>query len=145
MRDAAGARTAAMQALRRVQEQLDRGPKTPGLVYLAVHVRLTWLTHELNLEPSVAMASYQLRNALKRFGDLPFLYLSLAHAQALLGRHGEALDELGRALYYARGDRFYERAVLEDGFVWRTRPALAAQCKPPQPTPSKLPRPQDGR
>ena len=145
VRDPASARKAALQALARVRELTARGPQTPGLAYLAAHVQLAWLTHEVNLEASVAIASWKLRKALKTFGDLPFLHLALAHAQALLGRHAETLDELGRAVYYARGDRFYARAILEDGFVWRARPALAAQCKPAQPAPGELPRPQDGR
>ena len=122
--DPAGARAAALGALTRI-EKLD----SAGSSYLASHVRLVWLTHEGNLELSATWAILSLRRALRRFGDLSFLYLALAHAQALLGRHQEALDEMGRALYYARGDAFYARAILDDGFVWRTRPALASQCR----------------
>jgi hypothetical protein len=145
VRDRPAARRAALQALARVRELAARGPMTPGIAYLAAHLQLAWLTHDVNLEASVATTSWRLRKALKSFGDLPFLYLSLAHAQALLGRHGEALDELGRAVYYARGDRFYARAVLEDGFVFRARPALAAQCRPAAAPASELPRSGDGR
>jgi tetratricopeptide (TPR) repeat protein len=129
IKDLPGARKAALAALTRVRALEREVGASPGLSYLSAHLRLAWLTHEVNLEWSVGAALVTLRRALRRFGDLPPLYLSLAHAQALLGRHEEALDELGRAVYYARGDAFYSRAVLEDGFVFRTRPALAAQCK----------------
>lgn len=145
VRDHAAARADALKALERVRALAVREPETAGTAYLAAHVQLAWLTHELNLEPSVAVTSWRLRRALRAFGEKPFLYLCLAHAQALLGRHGEALDELGRAVYYARGDRFYARAILEDAFVWRARPALAAQCRPSQPGSGELPGPKDGR
>jgi hypothetical protein len=81
----------------------------------------------LNLEVSVAVTAWRLRRP-EGPRRPACLYLSLAHAQALLGRHAEALDELaGRSTTPAATAS--TRAILEDGFVWRARPALAAQCR----------------
>ncbi|MBI5546435.1 MAG: hypothetical protein HY901_21340 [Deltaproteobacteria bacterium] len=124
--DAVAAHKAALAALAHAQ-----GLREPslGTMYLVAHIKLAWLTNDVNLELSVAMAALSLRQALRSHGNHPFLFFGLAHAHSLLGRHEEALDELGKALSYARGDAFYAKAILEDGYVWRARPALAAQCR----------------
>ena len=129
IKDPAASRKAAEASLARVRALEAQGTRSVGLAYLEAHVKLAWLTHEANLEFSVTSAILLLHRALRRFGEVPCLFFGLAHAQALLGRHEEALDELGRAVYHSRGDAFYAKAVLEDGFVWRARPALAAQCR----------------
>ena len=126
--DESQARRFASSALSRAERAGRTGP-TSALAYLVSHVRLTWFTHEANLELSVAGVTGALRRSLARWGDLPCLYLALAHAHALMGRQEEATDELGRALFHSRGDRFYARLIVENPYVVRARPALAAQAR----------------
>ncbi len=128
VRDSSAARGFALAALARGQGLQRRAPSA-GLAYLAAHVRLSHLTHAVNLEISVLLAVAGLRRAVGRYGQAPWLHLGLARAQAMLGRHEEALDELGRALYHARADRFYAEAVLAGGFAQAQRPALAVRCR----------------
>jgi hypothetical protein len=126
VRDRAGARRAVLSALARAEGSRE---SSAGLSYLSAHLRLAWLTDEINLEQSALGTLVRLRRALRRFGERPCLHYAKAHAEALLGRHEEALDELGRALYFSQGDPFYARPILECPFVARERPALFAQCR----------------
>jgi len=125
----AAARKAAFAAFEAVGQCRRRTGASRGLDYLSLHLRVAWLTNAVNLEFSLFGALRGLKQAIHRWGDAPELHFSKAHAQALLGRHDEALDEIGRALYYARGDAFYARPILEHPFVKQARPALYAQCK----------------
>jgi hypothetical protein len=126
VRDAHGARRAAQSALRQAERALALAPSSPVRHYLVAHLRLAFFTHALNLEWAVARAASLLRGGLRCAMETPCLYFGLAHAAALLGRENEAVDELGRALYYARGDAFYSKVLAEDGYLASVRPALVA-------------------
>lgn len=126
VRDAHGARRAAQGALRQAERALELVPSSPARHYLVAHLRLSFFTHAVNLEWAVARAASLLRRGLECAMETPCLYFGLAHAAALLGREDEVVDELGRALYYARGDAFYAKALAEDGYLARIRPALVA-------------------
>jgi hypothetical protein len=101
---------------------------SPALAYLDAHVRLKYLTSSVNLEIETLGALLRAGSALRRFGPCPELHLVRAHAHSLLGNGTAALDELGRALYYAQGDRFYSELVAESGYVERTRPRLRQEA-----------------
>lgn len=129
VRDKAGARRAVFAAYEQGERGLRLLGRTVALEYLMAHLRLAWLTNDANLEWSVGRALFGLQRGLQRWGELPCLHFARAHAQALLGRHEEALDELARAFYHSAGDAFYARAILECGFVAQARPTLLAQCQ----------------
>lgn len=97
--------------------------------YLCVYLKLMHLTNAWNLELGAFAAVRRLRRAIRDAGHAPCLYLLLAYARAVSGRSEDAVDELGRAIYYARGDAFYAAPALEDEFVAKLRPALVAQCR----------------
>ncbi len=97
--------------------------------YLDAFLRLAHLTNGWNLEVSVYSCVRFLRRSISEVGHDPCLYLALALAAALVGRSEEAVDELGRAVYYAQGDPFYSALALQDDYVARIRPALVAQCR----------------
>jgi hypothetical protein len=97
--------------------------------YLDVHLQLAHQTNGWNLEYSVFTATRFLRHAIRDLGHAPCLYLSLALGAASAGRSEDAVDELGRAIYYAQGDWLYAELAAEDDYVARVRPALAAQCR----------------
>lgn len=128
-RDEAASLREAAKAERKATAVRRELPDSPGPDSVLLHVQLGWKTHALNLEWSVAMAQHRLRRLLHRFEDTPQLHLAQAWAHALVGEHEAALDALGRALYFSRGDPFYARAVMESPFVARSRPALLAQCR----------------
>ncbi len=106
------------------------GPRQePWLAYLDAHIRLTYLANATNLEIVAVMVMVGLRRALHRFGPSPLLHLALAQAETLLGSLQSAVDELGRAAYYAKGDPFFLRLVLESRYVEAMRPGLHRQCQ----------------
>ncbi len=129
VRDKSGARRAVFSAFEHAERGLRLQGRTVALEYLMAHLRLAWLTHDANLEWSVGRTLFSLQRALQRWGERPCLHFARAHAQALLGRHDEALDELARAFYHSDADAFYARAILECGFVAQARPTLLAQCQ----------------
>ncbi len=108
---------------------LGGAKQSASLAYLAAHIRLTYLANATNLELVAFTQLFALRRARKRFGETPALHVALAHAQTLLGQMTSAVDELGRAAFYAHGDRFYLDLVLESGFVASNRPELYRTCQ----------------
>lgn len=101
------------------------GPRhSAGLAYLDAQIRMAHLVTPLNIEVLGVSALLALKKALNRFGPTAELHLGLAHAHALLGQTGAALDELGRAVYYAHGAPFYTELVLASEYVERVRPRL---------------------
>jgi hypothetical protein len=99
-----------------------------ALAYLDAQVRLNHLVGPLNLEVVGLATAFALKRALRRFGPTPELHLGLAHAYALLGQTTAALDELGRAVYYAKGARFEVELVLASAYVEQERPRLRELC-----------------
>lgn len=114
----------ALAALRR----LGGSRASASLAYLDAQIRLAHLVTPLNVEVLGISALWSLRRALRRFGPTPELHLGLAHAHAMLGQLNAALDELGRAVYYANGAPFYTELVLASEFVERARPRLRQEC-----------------
>ncbi len=133
--DAAKARGAAGDVDREAHRALAEvrvlgGPKRSGpLAYLDAHIRLSYLVHVANIELVAFTQIFALRRALKRFGHTPALHLAMAHAQALLGQMTSAIDELGRAAFYAHGDRFFLDVVVDSGYVASVRPELYRTCQ----------------
>lgn len=99
-----------------------------ALAYLDAQIRLGHLVTPLNVELLGIATLLQLRRALTRFGPSPELHQALAHAHAVLGQTATALDELGRAVYYARGAPFYAELVLASAYVEQARPRLRESC-----------------
>jgi hypothetical protein len=99
------------------------------LAYLDAHVRLTYLANATNLELVCITVLIGLNRALARFGPSPLLHLALAHAQTLFGQLNAAVHELGRAAYYANGDTFFLKLVLDSSYVEVARPVLHQQCE----------------
>jgi hypothetical protein len=97
--------------------------------YLDAHLSLAHLTNGWNLEYAVFQARRFLTRAVRDLGHVPCLYLVLALAAAQAGRSEEAVDELGRAVYYSQGDVFYARVAVDDDYIARVRPVLVAQCR----------------
>jgi hypothetical protein len=97
--------------------------------YLDAQISLSQLTNGWNLEYAVYQARRFLTRAIRDLGHVPCLYLLLSLAAALAGRSEDAVDELGRAVYYAQGDAFYARLAVDDDYVARLRPVLVAQCR----------------
>jgi hypothetical protein len=97
----------------------------PALVGLAAHLRLLGIS-PFTLETTQLVVGRSLQRALARPPDAPYLHLCRAHLAAALGEGEAAALHLARALYYARGERFYARAVRGSGWLARHRPALFA-------------------
>jgi hypothetical protein len=125
--NAAAREEEALSALSAIREA-GGATRSAGLCYLAAQVKLAHLAGPLNLELVAVPALLSLKRGLKRFGHSPELHLGLAHAHAVLGQSTAALDELGRAVYYAHGEPFYRDLVLASEFVERVRPRLRQQC-----------------
>jgi len=99
-----------------------------ALAYLDAQVRLSHRLTPINIELVGLSTLVSLQRALARFGSTPELHLGLAHAHAVLGRSTAALDELGRAVYYAKGAPFYVELVLASTYVEQVRPRLRESC-----------------
>jgi hypothetical protein len=101
----------------------------PAFAFLDAHVRVAYLTGPLNLELVCFWVLQRLKGAIGRFGPQPELFHARAMAWARLGQLPQALDELGRSVFYAQRDPFYVGLVLESRYVAVARPRLHAQCK----------------
>lgn len=115
-----------MRHLRRAARSADeRGPAEAGL---AAHFEILRLSF-WDLEFRELAARRHLRRALARHPQAAILHLIRAHLSAVLGDGAGATDHLARALYYARGDRFYAGPIAASAYVARVRPALAAEAR----------------
>jgi hypothetical protein len=93
-----------------------------------------WLSLRLDVTPltvewEVYAIKRRLAAAMHRFGDVPALYFARAHASALLGFTQSVIDDLGRAVFFAREAPFYVDAVLAMPFVQELRPPLGRACR----------------
>lgn len=107
---------------------LEKPSASPALSGLGPHLeilRLGWW----NLEIGEWTTRRRLRRALSRFPDAPVLHLIRAHLAASLGEGQRAADHLAKALYYARGDTFYARPIVESPWLSFSRPTLAARAR----------------
>lgn len=117
---------AGMRRLRRAR-QLGARP-TAAEIGLAAHFEVLRLTL-WDLEWRTFRARRLLRRGLRMAPHAPWLHLVAAHLDASLGDGAGAADQLARALYYGRGDRFYARTVARLGFVGSVRPALLLEAR----------------
>ncbi|RMG11554.1 MAG: hypothetical protein D6729_17830 [Deltaproteobacteria bacterium] len=120
------ARRARVHVLRAGGGEVFADPGTRGLWS---HVLLRHFTHFLNLEWRHVQIDRGIRKSLAENRTSPILYYELAHCAAHRGKGEEAVDHLARALFYAKGDPFYVRAILETPEVGRLKPILAEQVR----------------
>lgn len=118
----AGARALRAAA---VSARRGAGPAEAGLLAHFQVLRLSFW----DLELREVAARRHLRRALVHHPQAAVLHLVLAHLEAMLGAGEDATDHLARALYYARGDRFYARPIAASPWIARMRPALAAEAR----------------
>ncbi len=101
----------------------------PGTRALWSHVLLRYFTHGLNLEWRLFQVDRGLRKSLAEHRSAAILYYELAYAAAYRGHSAAAVDHLARALFYAKGDVFYVRAILDAPEVQRIKPVLVEQVR----------------
>jgi hypothetical protein len=70
-----------------------------------------------------------IRKGLSENRSSAMLYYELAHCCLWRGRTDEAVDHLARALYFAGGDPFYARPILDAPEIARIKPALVRQAQ----------------
>jgi hypothetical protein len=120
------ARSAPLEALERLEAAADH---SPAELYLREHLVLSHRVNLLNLEVAVFAAKRRIAGGLQRYTDHPALHFVRARASALLGFNTQALDALGRAVYFSRQAPFYLTAVTELPYVIQARPVLDQQCR----------------
>ena len=126
----AGRYKLAGQARRRLESAGATQPfAEPGTRSLWCHLVLVYFTHALNQEVNHFRVDRLVRRGLSENQTSALLFYELAHVCTHRGKTEEAVDHLARALYYARGEPFYLRAVLDAPEVERVKPALVAQVK----------------
>lgn len=119
-------RSAPRAALEQLEATDDH---SPAELYLREHLVLSHRVNLLSLEVVVFAAKRRIAAGLQRYGDHPALHFVRARASALLGFNTQALDALGRAVYFSQQSPFYLTAVTELPYVLQARPVLDQQCR----------------
>jgi len=118
--------TAPAALLRRLEFQ---APESAAEAYLREWLSLRDAVTPVSMEWQVYATKRRLSIAMRRFGEVPALYFVRAHASSLLGFTQSVIDDLGRAVFFAREAPFYVEAVLSMPFVQELRPPLASACR----------------
>jgi hypothetical protein len=113
-----------------VLERLEAQPAVSAAeAYFREWLSLEHRTTPLSVEWQVYASKRRLNRAMRRFGDVPCLFLARALASSKLGFTQSVLDDLGRAVFFSRQAPFYVQAVLAMPFVQEARPPLFRACR----------------
>jgi hypothetical protein len=113
-----------------VLERLEAQPAVSAAeAYFREWLSLEHRTTPLTVEWQVYASKRRLNQAMRRFGDVPCLFLARALASSKLGFTQSVLDDLGRAVFFSRQAPFYVQAVLAMPFVQEARPPLFRACR----------------